>query len=102
MLKSKEKIQIISKYSYSDCKYKYIAMIVKVYEYTSVLLLYFFPFCHFTKGKIFFDFEFATLDKETLPKRCLFLGRFAYCEAGFLKLIPDEKGDYNENGICFL
>ena len=29
-----------------------------------------FLFCHFTKGKNFCDFEFATLDKETLPKRC--------------------------------
>ena len=81
-------MQFISKYSYSNCNCKYIAVILKVYEYTSVLLLYFFPFCHFTKGKNFCDLEFATLDQSILPKRCLFLGRFAYCGAIFLKTDP--------------
>ena len=61
-----------------------------------------FLFCHFTKGKFFCDLEFATLDQSTLAKRCLFLDRFSYCGAIFLKLLPGENGDYNENGICFL
>ena len=59
----------ILKYSYSNGNCKYIAVILKVYEYTSVLLLYFFPSLPFYKGKEFLWFRVCYPGSEHPSKK---------------------------------